>query len=190
MTHRGQTATLPTSRGVRQGCKASPIEWTIFLCAILLRIDMKLWTQEALWTHRHLLTYADDLITRWKILSASDFQTCLEQLGSVLEILHCAGMTVNFQKTVVLMRLAGSQSKSIWKKHTFKQHGNIFLRVPHSQGCFHLPIVHEHIYLGVKISYYNFEDSTLRHRLHISRVTFLLETIAHRQTGLAFAVKS
>ena len=82
-------------------------------------------------------------------------------------------MHVNFQKTVILIRLAGSRRKSVLKKHTMRQNGQTFLCVPHNGSILRLPIVHDHVYLGTKISCYNFEDATLSYRLHISRITFL-----------------
>ena len=171
ISHRSHGTTIKTSRGVRQGCKASPIEWTIFLCTILMRLDLDLWHMEPMW--HHLITYADDLIAKWRIESKQQFLDSLSQLSKLLSILDSAGMKVNFQKTVILLRLEGSTHKSVLKKHTMKQNGQTFLCVPHMGRTLRIPIVHEHVYLGTKISYYKFEDSTLSYRLHISRVTFL-----------------
>ena len=173
ITHRGIHTTIPTKRGVRQGCKASPLEWTVFLCALLLRLDLAMWSDAHLWTMQHLITYADDLIARWKIESVADLDRCLRQLSALLDTLAQVGMKVNFQKTVILLRLEGSQRKAIWKRYVLYKQNKPFLRVSCSQGDIHIPIVHEHVYLGTKISYYNFEDRTLKYRLRISRVTFL-----------------
>ena len=190
--HRGYKATVNTSRGVRQGCKASPLEWTVFLCTLCHKLDLALPRSLGKWTLQHLITYADDLISKWVIKSVADFHTSLQELSIVLQVLENVGMTVNFKKTVILMRLEGSQRSSIFKKHTIKQNGQHFLCVPHKGALIYLPIVHEHVYLGTKICYHNFEDRTLAHRLHISRVTFLrLRTLltGHRALPLALRVR-
>ena len=173
ITHRGIHSTIPTTRGVRQGCKASPLEWTVFLCAFFLRLDLALWHETQLWTLQHLITYADDLIARWKIETSSDLQNCIHQISILLDTLEQVGMTVNLTKTVILVRLEGSKKKAVWKQHVDYVHNRPFLCVPCAKGIVRIPIVQEHVYLGTKISYYNFEDRTLQHRLHISRVTFL-----------------
>ena len=41
LSHCGVNCTICSTRGVRQGCKASPLEWTLFLCAVLQRLDKK-----------------------------------------------------------------------------------------------------------------------------------------------------
>ena len=42
-------------------------------------------------------------------------------------------------------------------------------------ACKHtlIPLVNSHVYLGAKLSFFAFEDLTLAHRLHVSKVTFL-----------------
>ena len=173
INHRGHHAVVETSRGVRQGCKASPLEWTVFLRALFQKLDAAMSSFDQPWTLPHLITYADDLIAKWLICDPEDFYQCLIQLGLVFDVLESIGMKVNMQKTVILLRLEGSKRCSIIKKYTYLQNGSRFLWVPKASGRVAIPIVHEHVYLGTKISFFKFEDKIFEHRLHIGKVTFL-----------------
>ena len=55
----------------------------------------------------HLLTYADDLLLRWKIDSEFALQDALKLIGHLLDLLVELGMEISLEKTVALLRLTG-----------------------------------------------------------------------------------
>ena len=173
--HRGIECSILTGRGVRQGCKASPLEWTIFLCAVIRLLDKKLPQTDMLtWTMSHLITYADDLISRWTLHSPAAVHTMLVQIGIVLDTLESVGMQVNLDKTAFLLRLSGRSASGLLKKIIVKQPSGTWIRIPRTNGSITLiPLVDCHTYLGAKISFFSFEDQTLAYRLQIGRATFL-----------------
>ena len=78
--HRRVPCQILTSQGVRQGCKASPLEWTIFLTLLMCRLDLGMPETCVDWVKKHLLTYADDLLAgkavslRWTMKPAFPLQ--------------------------------------------------------------------------------------------------------------------
>ena len=54
--HRGHQTVVQTSRSVRQGCKASPLEWTVFLCELFQHLDHAMSQYELEWALHHLIT--------------------------------------------------------------------------------------------------------------------------------------
>ena len=151
------------------------MEWTIFLSAILLRLDACLSPHcRQSWIEKHMLTYADDLLSKWMVQSKADMSNAVKQVGIILDVLEECGMKINLTKSVILLRLSGRQSRSLKKKLISKQGTQIGIFFPRANGSqTFLPIVSTHGYLGIKISYHNFEEQTLQHRLHIGRIAFL-----------------
>ena len=171
--HRRVPCHVQTTQGVRQGCKASPLEWTIFLTILLCRLDFAMPAECGAWVKKHLLTYADDLLARWLLASREDFHAAVKQIGIILDTLEALGMRINVTKSVILLRLSG-QTKLIHKRFIHNTAGGKGLLIPRAHGPpTMLPIVSHHVYLGIKISYYNFEDLTLTYRLHIGHIAFL-----------------
>ena len=175
LTHRGVSCSITSTRGVRQGCKASPLEWTIFLCAALKRLDATMpHATETSWIKSHLITNADDIISKWVIHQKSDVDIMLMQIGTLLDVLQDVGMQVNLSKTAFLIRLSGHQARSIRKNLIIKRDSQQWIRIPRNadEDTF-IPVKQSHQYLGVIASFYAFEDLTLSYRLRVGRVTFL-----------------
>ena len=84
----------------------------------------------ASWVRHHLVTYADDLVALWSIQSKLEVMHMLTQIGALLDVLHEAGMMVNFDKTVFLLRLSGRQAKAVKKSITCYRNGSAWLRIP------------------------------------------------------------
>ena len=119
--HRGLHQAIPTTCGVRQGCKASPLQWTAFLMYLMhefgkqyLSGDPEVYRH---WMIEHLLTYADDLLLRWKSDSEFALRDALKLIGHLLDLLVELGMEISLEKTVALLRLTGLKAKQILKRH-------------------------------------------------------------------------
>ena len=172
--HRRVPCQVPSPQGVRQGCKASPLEWTIFLAVRVCRLDTHMPPDCPHWVKEHLLTYADDLLARWTLYSREDFYAAIQQVGVILDTLESLGMKINVSKSVIFLRLSGRAIKLVKKRCIQSFRGGQGLLIPRAQGPHTLLlIVNQHVHLGIKLSYYHFEDLTLAHRLHIGHIAFL-----------------
>ena len=172
--HRRVPCSVTTTQGVRQGCKASPL-WTIFLAFLLARLDAALTPpDQPSWIKEHLITYADDILAMWVVQSQPQVSIAVMQMGTILDLLEAFGMHVNTAKSVVILRLSGRQSKTFKKKLLYKTAHGYSIRIPRANGTHtFLPVVTQHVYLGIQIGYHSFEDQTVAHRLKIGRTTFL-----------------
>ena len=177
IVHRGHTLQIPTSRGVRQGRKASPLEWNAFMVFLLQCLEHDLRAHrphlEPDWIPRHLLVYADDILGRWMLEKPEDLSSALTQIGVLLDLLEHHGLCISQEKTVLLIKLAGVQSKSIMKRLIVHQQGHRWIKIPRRGQHTLLKVVESHPYLGVKISFNTFEQQTLKYRMHLSQTTNL-----------------
>ena len=160
ISHMGHVRRFDASRGVRQGCVASPILWIIFVHSICDELAGKVGYSRVC---QILTLFADDFHGQWTFYSLAELEEALDVLALLFSTLHKFGMTVNASKSKAIMAVAGTQASQIKKK---------FVRV--IENCPHLkvndkglliPLVDSFVYLGVKASYKGFEDDTLQHRL-------------------------
>ena len=171
LSHAGESFTLTPTRGIRQGCVLSPLIWTCVtgtmvrdLTALGIAVD-------------DLDLYADDYLHQEIITSFDEFAPALRKMGVVIMYLQDQGLQVSLEKTVVLGRVAGTRASMAMKQHTFKRKDKdgierLYIKVPTRQTTLHLPMVQEHKYMGIMATYYNFEDSTLNHRISSAKNTY------------------
>ena len=171
INHRGLTSEIVATCGVRQGCRGSPLEWNVFMTVILQAICPILECTVSQLIH-WLICFADDLLLRWKINSSSEVHHALHAVGQLLDVLEQHHLIFNPKKTVMLIRLEGSQVAKLTKQCLIRTKEGLFVRIPRSSNETLLPVVHSHTYLGCKISYHCFEKLTLNHRIHIGRTAF------------------
>ena len=177
IAHRGHKLQILTTRGVRQGCKASPLEWNAFMVFLLECLEHDLYDRMPHvapgWILRHLLVYADDILGRWMLEKPEDLTTALTQIGMLLDLLEHHGLSISQEKTVLLLKLAGASSKSILKRLFVHQQGHRWIKIPRRGEPTLLKVVDSHTYLGVKISFNTFEQQTLKYRMQLSQTTNL-----------------
>ena len=104
----------------------------------------------------------------WKIDSAPSVQQALIDIGQTLEILGQHQLLFNPRKTVMLVRLEGSQAARTTKQFLVRAKEGLFAKIPRINGGTLLPVVHSHTYLGRKLSYHCFETLTVNHRMQIT----------------------
>ena len=161
---------IPTGRGVRQGCKAAPGLWN---CFVLLFCQQLLDFIPLTWIQQNITVYADDFHIGAVFTSYDEFRTLQKYLGIIFLALQNLDMQINPQKSVILFELRGTQGRRLRRR---------FVRTDHAGECFkievpgdttlHIPIQKSTKYLGVIISYTNFEDDSLKHRLTLMKVAF------------------
>ena len=171
INHRGLHANILTTCGVRQGCRGSPMEWNVFMTVILEALSAKFDMPVDQLIHR-LICFADDLLLRWKIASIHDVHQAFTHIGQTLDVLESFQLVFNPKKTVILLRLEGSQAAKTGKLFLVKTNEGTFAQIPRSNGTTLIPVVHQHTYLGCQLSYHRFEQLTINHRIHIGRTAF------------------
>ena len=160
VTHR-----IALRRGVRQGCILSPALWAMFTAYVMHMMDAR---NGAGWTSRHCTMYADDMHFAWQVASVEHLDGTLRDVRVVFDVLRTLGMQVNPTKSSLLLGLRGSLADKWLKRHVLRNKaGERHLRYGPALGD-SIPIVPSFVYLGVVISYSNFEDLTIRHRLAIA----------------------
>ena len=127
--------------------------------------------------------FADDLRIHYEFNSKSELDKFLPNLTKCLAILKSIGLQVQRSKTQVIMAGRGRQFKIWRKKHTRKTNDGPRLVLWSEKGqSQQLPIVTSATYLGIKVSYQNFEKLTLQHRLAAANAqrARLLKVLHHK----------
>ena len=167
-TPRAQGSVL-AGQGIRQGCGLAPMLWTLYSLYLASKLDTA--APSALKTF-----FADDFLAQWTIETWSDMKSVPTQISKIVAVLEDHGMQLSPGKTVVLYSLWGTQVHACLKP-TLCQHATLgkCLRIGAANltgKCYLLPVVMSHEYLGVKLSYKNFEWQTLKHRLRHSWIAY------------------
>ena len=121
--------------------------------------------------------YADDYLHQELLTTFEAFAPALKKMGIIIMYLQGQGLQVSLDKTVVLCRVAGTRASMALQQHTFKRKDRdgverLYINIPTNSTVLHLPLVHEHKYMGIMASYHNFEDCTLQHRLASAKNTY------------------
>ncbi|CAE7448983.1 unnamed protein product [Symbiodinium natans] len=167
-TPRAQGSVL-AGQGIRQGCGLAPMLWTLYSLYLASKLDTA--APSALKTF-----FADDFRAQWTIETWSDMKSVPTQISKIVAVLEDHGMQLSPGKTVVLYSLWGTQVHACLKPMLY-QHATLgkCLRIGAANltgKCYLLPVVMSHEYLGVKLSYKNFEWQTLKHRLRHSWIAY------------------
>ena len=152
-----------SKRGVRQGCALAPSLWSLITVALLRALAEKCGTQ---WVTDLVTMYADDLLETWEVYTRKDLDLLMQAVSQSFQLLEALGLQVQPQKTKVVLALRGRQARLWIRRHTLDTPDGRVLLIPAPNGKpHHLPIVSSIKYLGVVLSYGDFEGATLTHRL-------------------------
>ena len=101
-----------------------------------------------------------------------DVRKALVDIGTLLDLSESCGLKINYTKTALLFRVAGFKAQALLRELVQVDGHEKFLLIPRDGGLTtSLPITRAHTYLGVKISYYNFEQLTMKHCLRVGRLS-------------------
>ena len=157
LTHQDDTFCIEGNVGVRQGCVAAPFLWIAFIRYWLKFLAGILgWD----WIRKHMTVYADDNHLAWEFTSDTQVHQAILELGTVLRSFSDFGMSLNLDKTVAIMSLRGKTSSHLRRKYVQKGKQNLLKVDAHHL----LPLVRQHRYLGVVVSYGHYTRQTLQHR--------------------------
>ncbi|CAK9102138.1 unnamed protein product, partial [Durusdinium trenchii] len=156
-THLGTSICEQSGKGVRQGCTGAPILWAVLMTRFLRRLSQSV---PIAWIKRCLNIFADDLQGGSTFRSDHELRDCLRYLGTVIDCLEELGLSVNPVKTVALLQLGGVQHRKWQALITQRGANGAYLLLPRKNGSMRLKLVSSVVYLGVRVSYADFEQST------------------------------
>ncbi|CAE7359427.1 unnamed protein product [Symbiodinium microadriaticum] len=159
--HGGTEREVCMSRGLRQGCPIAPLLYAAWSCRFCKLLDKRL---SASWTSSHCTLFADDIFSSWVIRSVKEFHAAVRELRALIEALRLLGMSVNFQKSVVVLRLCGKAVERLSKSYLVWRSGVQHLRVRCTDNDIYIPCATQMPYLGAELSYDNFELKTFKGR--------------------------
>ena len=162
LTYKGHSCTVPTYKGVRQGCRGAPFFWASFVALILQEVE-KVTSPE--WMHSSCTFYADDGHLCFCFTSLDEFQRGIKYMGHVLDVLTTFGMTVNLTKSALLLELRGTQKSKVQKQYLRSRTHYQVMQIAGAYTVYDIPLKTSHDYLGVKISCQQTQLLTMKHRL-------------------------
>ena len=158
---------VETTTGIKQGCKLAPTLFSV-LTGRLLHMLIDTFGLEAV--QQHLTGYADDISVHKTIRSRRDLQIAHDLIQALLAAVGRLRLRVNSTKCSVMVRLSGTEAPSVMRRHTcwlpdasgeLQKHWRIGTNKAYPAFRLEGQIK----YLGIIISYSNYELLTLRHRL-------------------------
>ena len=159
--HGGSMEVTLMSRGLRQGCPVAPI----IFAAWTARLHRKIRGEALGVLGRGMRSdcysmFADDLHAHWLLRDVEGFTEALEEIRLLIEILIGLGMAVNFQKSLVVLRLRGSAVTKTCRAVLVWRDGCQHVRIRSGTKDYWLPASTVMPYLGAVLSHDNSELQT------------------------------
>ena len=118
--HKGLSAEIPCSKGIKQGSKGGPYEWSL----IARYVMMRLLQQKGLsWLQQRMVNFADDNHLSWQGSSEQQLYKAINEAQEALELLTDLGFKINFAKSVVMIRIVAFR-----KNHVVKCQDGMYLK--------------------------------------------------------------
>ncbi|CAE7555844.1 unnamed protein product [Symbiodinium sp. CCMP2592] len=181
--HKGQSARIPATRGVKQGATDAPLLWNVILLALLRVLEQKLSLE---WIQQHVTVYADDKLFLWTIHSQTELDRAIREIGIILETLQQLGFDTNLEKTTVMVKLAGQAARAaLAKYHRRRPTGPVMQVQCPDLTRIELPMQASQSYLGAVLSYSSHRRLTLKRRVTAARVSSSTEAPPAQQDNQA-----
>ena len=180
--HRGTSKSFGTSRGIRQGCGTAPVLWSIYIGWILHQYGL---LTHFPWLISQNTVYADDWCLYDLFESPEDLEVLLLRVGKLFDHLESLGLIVN-NKTVAILHMQGKLLTPTLRRWVKRTSQGTFLVVPRAnEKTFWIRLVKQHCYLGVILSYQNFEHQTIQHRIRCAtKLSFVMQKWLTGREGL------
>lgn len=182
ITHKFQTASIPVSLGIRQGCVAAPFLWTCFTVQQLQNLA-RITGEE--WVYDAVTLFADDILAQGQFTSVDECQQHLRRMGALLDLLDDAGMRINLTKTEAVLTIHGRNQNLLQSQCVQRTATGHFLTIPRRSTTTLIRLTSKCGYLGVQLSYGNLQQDTLQRRLAAGQMAYKRLTFwLHRKRGL------
>ncbi|CAE7626364.1 Pol, partial [Symbiodinium necroappetens] len=171
MTASDQAFSVATHRGIKQGCKLAP---SLFAFATFL-LFRKLGEHCDIEALREILTmYADDTLLQKHFDDLPQMQEALRLCDLLLDQLTELGFKVNPEKSALLLQLHGGSAQQVTNQLVVTKKGAKYVQLPSGRL---IALKTQVPYLGIIISYHDYEMQSLRHRLQASKA--VMKEVAH-----------
>ena len=124
------------------------------------------------WTQEHLMLFSDDTFCFWHIRSFRDLRTAASHLLTVIDAFESMDMSINFTKSNLACSLKGTHVTQAHQYYMQWMDGASFFKLRRRTQTLHIPITDDVDYLGVVLSYRNFELATAKHRIKKAGITY------------------
>lgn len=169
VTHGGECTAVRVNKGLRQGCKGAPFLWNCLILLLMYDLSDHI---PATWIQSHLTAYADDIHVGGHFRTFSDLQQLIQCIGKLFSLLAEFDLHLNPNKSVAILTLHGSQSRKARARHVQRDQTGEVIKIPGDHGMTLVPIRKSTVYLGCIMSYKNFEDSSIWHRVKLANIGF------------------
>ena len=159
----GDSRCIEIQRGVRQGCCAAPFLW---ICSVALLLDRLSQRLSLTWLQKHLTIYADDCHLVVAFHNEASLLEGIKNFGIVVDAIHDLGLELSPSKSCILFTGCGTRYQH-WRSKLVRpsNQGSRVFHLETARGTLPIPIQTKSIYLGVMISYNNFELQTMHLRV-------------------------
>ena len=160
--HQHLKGTVRPKTGLRQGCTGSPLLWAAFTALLCADIDHRLHQG---WTRDHLALFADDSHLRWKFDTYQGFERAITEMRVVFACFRRFNLIINVEKSKAILKVVGTLKHKVRKAYIRKHEDQQRLLLNARDPTHWISLVKSTEYLGLIISYDNYEQQSLRHRL-------------------------
>ena len=158
-----------TTNGIKQGCTIAPSIWAFFTVAVMLKL-VEATSME--WLQQICMLFADDCWSSWLIRTTSDVTRAIADIAHIIAVLEDFHLSVNYQKTAILLRLEGKQAAKTLADCTVEKEGNTYLEVDIRGVIRLIPIKTQHEYLGTTVSYHHRQDANTTKRMQAGQLRY------------------
>eukprot|EP00439_Symbiodinium_sp_Y106_P030360 s6426_g3.t1 len=191
VTRKGHTGVIHLRNGIRQGCTLSPTLWVCVTHYMLYQLAKRLEQFPSLgsptqWLERAVTAFADDFLASFDLDCKQDLVHMCVRVGCLFTVLQEAGMHVNPDKSLLLLRSAGSTLAKWVKARTFKRQDRKFIRLGTPFQPIDVALANTVPYLGTVMSFDAFETRTADLRIRQAKTAVArLGRVLFKKQGLS-----
>ena len=152
-------------RGVRQGRTLAPVLFSAFTAYYLHLLEARTSKQ---WVSPNATLFADDSHLAWDIESVTDLNQTQRTIQITCALFAELGMQVIPEKSTLIFGLRGRSLRKWVKKKLFHRQKQRFVNLGTPNEPLQIPAQDRMVYLGVVMSYQQFELQTLQHRTQVA----------------------
>ena len=152
---------IPVSRGVRQGCSIAPYLWTAVMA---LLIDDLQHSIPRAWLSSNLTIYADDIDVHCVFHNISKLTQAVKYFEEIIAAIERLGLQISPSKSCVIIRGKGPGYEKWKKNHTCVDASKLHYLVL-AYNNMKIPLKKKQLYLGIILSYDQFERQTVEVRV-------------------------
>ncbi|CAE7283292.1 unnamed protein product [Symbiodinium sp. CCMP2592] len=170
---------IDSAQGVRQGCMLAPCLWLLFVAYLFHHLDTTMGGADS-WTCQHSTAFADDLHFKWDLDDPKALDRMKMEVATVLSVLKSFGLQISAEKSTMLIEIRGTAADVWLSKNVYKDAENNKHFRYDTFAKLSIPLGTQFKYLGVILSYRNYELASVKHRvqqaaIHHSRLRRILQ---------------